>query len=413
MSNGARAAIVLESLRQAMAGIMANRLRSLLTVLGVVIGATTVIAMLAVVQGLNASVAGVIRDMGTATFLVSKYPMTRNVSFEEYVKLLRNPDLTEADARAIEAASPWVKRAAAAVTGVHDVRAGKLEASNVYVKGLSSSFAEISEVKMAQGRVFTEQENARRRNVCVIGPSVAKRLFPGLEPVGKHLTVGRHSFLVVGVLVERGKMFGQDMDSVVLMPYSSYAKAFGKGDAMLNLQATDTEHLPQALSDAITILRGIRRLKASEDNDFFIATQETLLSSYYKIMGGVYAVMIGVASISLLVGGVGIMNIMLVSVTERTTEIGLRKAMGATRAFLVLQFISEAAGLSAVGGIIGLLFGAGLATLVRSVSPIPARVVGWSLPVALVFAASVGIVAGLYPALKAARLHPVEALRRE
>lgn len=413
MSSAARLAIVAESLRQAMAGIMANKLRSLLTILGVVIGATTVIAMLAVVQGLNTSVADAIRDMGTATFLVSKYPMTRNVSFEEYLKLQRNPDLGDADARAIEAASTLVKRAAASVAGVHDVRAGRLEASNVVVKGLSSSFAEISDVKIAQGRVFTEQENARKRPVCIIGQTVARRLFPGLNPVGKYLSVGRHSFLVVGVLVERGKMFGQDMDSVVLMPYTAYAKAFGKGDTMLAVQAVDTERVPQALGDATTTLRRIRGLKASEDNDFFTATQETLMASYYKIMGGVYAVMVGVAAISLLVGGVGIMNIMLVSVTERTHEIGLRKAMGATRGLLLLQFLAEAAGLSSVGGVIGLLCGAGLATLVGSVSPIPARVVGWSVPVALVFAASVGIVAGLYPALRAARLHPVEALRRE
>ena len=402
-----------ESLRQAMAGIMANRLRSLLTVLGVVIGATTVIAMLAVVQGLNATVADAIRDMGTASFLVAKFPMTRNVSFEEYLKLLRNPDLTDDDARAIEAGSLWVKRAAASLEDVHDVRAGKLEASNVMVKGLSSSFAEISDVKMAEGRVFTEQENARRRSVCVIGPTVANQLFPGLDPVGKHLTVGEHSFLVVGVMVKRGKMFGQDMDSFVLMPYTAYAKAFGEGNAALIVQAVDTEHVPEALNDAITILRGIRGLRASDDNNFFTATQEALMSSYYKIMGGVYAVMVGVAAISLLVGGVGIMNIMLVSVTERTQEIGLRKAMGATRNLLMLQFLSEAAGLSSVGGVIGLLFGAGLASLVGSVSPIPARVVGWSVPVALIFAASVGIAAGIYPALRAARLHPVEALRRE
>ncbi|MCU0613041.1 MAG: ABC transporter permease [Candidatus Eisenbacteria bacterium] len=413
MSSGARLAIIAESLRQAAAGIVANKLRSLLTVLGVVIGATTVIAMLAVVQGLNASVADAIRDMGTATFLVAKYPMTRNVSFEEYLKLQRSPDLTDDDARAIETGSPWVKQAAASLSGVFDVRAGRLEASNVVVKGLSSSFAEISDVKMAQGRVFTGQENARRNNVCIIGPTVARRLFPGLDSVGKHLTVGEHSFLVIGVLVERGKMFGQDMDSVVLMPYTAYTKAFGKGDAVLVLQAADTEHVPAALNDAITILRGIRGLRASDDNNFFTATQDALMSSYYKIMGGVYAVMVGVAAMSLLVGGVGIMNIMLVSVTERTQEIGLRKAMGATRALLILQFLSEAAGLSSLGGVIGLLFGAGLATLVASVSPIPARVVGWSIPVALIFAASVGILAGLYPALKAARLHPVEALRRE
>ncbi len=413
MSRASRWAIVLESLHQAASGILAHKFRSFLTVLGVVIGATTVIAMLAVVQGLNAAVANAIKDMGTATFLVSKYPLTRNVSFEEYLRLRRNPDLTEGDARALEAGSPWVKRAAVGVTGAFDVRAGRLEASNVFVKGLSSSFAEISEVKIALGRVFTEQENVRRRRVCIIGSTVANRLFPGVSPLGKHVRIAGQRFLVVGVLVERGKMFGQDMDSVILVPHRAYEQAFGRGDAMLSVQAIDPEHLALALNDAITILRSRRGLKASDDNTFFLTTQQTLLSSYYRIMGGVYAVMVGVAAISLLVGGVGIMNIMLVSVTERTAEIGLRKAVGATRGVVVLQFLSEAAGLSSAGGIIGLLFGASLASLLGAVSPIPARVVSWSVPLALLFAASVGIVAGLYPALKAARLSPVDALRRE
>ncbi len=397
----------------ALAGVLANKLRSGLTILGVIVGVTTVVGMLAVVQGMNASVAGMIEEMGTGSFLISKFAMG-NLSTAEYLKQRRYPDITEDDAMELSRSSSWIKEASASVTTVHEIHAGRLEADNVPVKGLSSTFAEITQMELARGRVFTDQENVRRKNVCIIGPSVAKELFPGLDPLNRFLSIDRHRFRVVGVMAERGKMFGQDLDSFVLIPHGSYRKAFGRGfHAVLIVQANDANAVPAAIDDAIGILRRRRGLRTADENNFFIITQEAMITSYEQMTGAIYAVMIGVAGISLLVGGIGIMNIMLVTVTERTREIGLRKAVGACRMHLMLQFISEAAGLSSVGGVLGLLLGAGLAALVRGATPIPARVIGWSLPMAFLFSIAVGVTAGLFPALKAARLHPVDALRQE
>jgi putative ABC transport system permease protein len=401
-----------ESLRIALSGILSNKLRSVLTVLGVVIGVTTVVAMLAVIQGINASVSGAVQDMGSGSFIISKFPM-RNISTDEYLKLRRNPDFTDEDARALEKGSEWIKRASISATTVEEVKVGRLEVGNVPVKGLSSSHAEISDVQVAEGRTFTDRENHRQVDVCVIGPTIAQELFPGLDPLERYLTIKGRRFRVIGVMVERGKMFGQDLDSYVLIPYGSYKKMFGQEDLYLIAKAPEPSLVPRAISETIRILRQRRMLRTADDNNFFIVTQEAIMSVYRQTTGAVYAVMVGVAAISLLVGGVGIMNIMLVTVTERTKEIGLRKAIGARRGHLVLQFLSESAGLSSVGGILGLLFGAGLASLVAAASPIPAEVVGWSIPLAYLFAVLVGVGAGMYPALKAARLDPVEALRRE
>jgi putative ABC transport system permease protein len=293
------------------------------------------------------------------------------------------------------------------------VKVGRLEVSNVPVKGLSSSHAEISDVQVATGRTFTDRENHRQVDVCVIGPTIAKELFPGLDPRERYLTIKGRRFRVIGVMVERGKMFGQDLDSYVLIPYGSYKKMFGREEVYLIAKADEPSMVPRAISETIRILRHRRMLRTADDNNFFVITQEAIMSVYRQTTGAVYAVMVGVAAISLLVGGIGIMNIMLVTVTERTKEIGLRKAIGARRGHLMLQFLSESAGLSSIGGILGLLFGAGLASLVASASPIPAEVVGWSIPMAYLFAVIVGVVAGMYPAIKAARLDPVEALRRE
>jgi len=412
MSNLARMTIMAESLRMALTGVLSNKLRSGLTILGIIIGVMTVVAMLAVVQGINASVAGVIQDMGTGTFLVSKFPM-RDLSYTEYLRIRRNPDLTEKDAVALEKGSEWVKRAAASVSTIHDIKAGRLEAGNVPIKGLSSSFAEISDLQVARGRTFTDRENHRSENVCVIGPSITRTLFPGLDPLERHLSIGGHDFRVTGVMIERGKMFGQDLDSYILIPYGSYKKVFGKGEAVLILQAVAPESVPRAMDDTIRIMRKRRMLRAADDNTFYTITQEAMMAIYRQTTGAVYAVMVGVAAISLLVGGVGIMNIMLVSVTERTREIGLRKAIGARKSHLILQFLSESAGLSSIGGFLGLALGAGLASVVASSTPVPAKVVGWSIPMAYMFAVAVGVSAGLYPAIKASRLDPVDALRRE
>ena len=412
MSNAGKITIFFESLRMAYIGVLSNKLRSGLTILGVIIGVTTVVGMLAVIQGLNGSVADLIRELGTGSFIVSKFSMG-NLSNEEYMRQRRSPDLTEEDARILRR-SQWIRDASANIESYKDIKVGRLEAQNVEVEGLSSSFARITGMEVEYGRTFTDQESSRRNSVCVIGPTIARTMFAGLDPLNREISIDRHRFRVVGVMKERGKMFGQDLDSYIYIPYSCFRKSFGRRfDAYLIVQAISPDKLSQAMDDVIMMLREKRRLRAEDDNNFFIITQEAILTSYNNMTGAIFAVMVGVAAISLVVGGVGIMNIMLVSVTERTREIGIRKAMGAARSHLMIQFISEAAGLSSMGGLLGLALGAGLASLIGSGTPVPARVIGWSVPLAFGFAVFVGVAAGVYPALKAARMNPVDALRRE
>jgi putative ABC transport system permease protein len=412
MSSTGRITIVFESLRMAYIGVLSNKLRSSLTILGVIIGVTTVVGMLAVIQGLNGSVADMIRELGSGSFIVSKYAMG-NLSEEEFMRQRRFPALTEEDARLLRN-SPWIREASANVETYKDIRVGRQEAQNVQIEGLTSSYAKITGMELEYGRTFTDQESARKSNVCVIGPTIAETMFAGLDPIDRDIIIDRHRYRVIGVMKERGKMFGQDLDNYIFIPHSCFKKSFGRvSNAHLIVQAVSTDKLTEAIEDVIIMLRERRGLRTADDNNFFIITQEAILTSYNNLTGAVYAVMVGVAGISLLVGGIGIMNIMLVSVTERTREIGLRKALGAARSHLMIQFISEAAGLSSVGGLIGLSLGAGLAALVGGATPVPARIIGWSVPLAFGFAVFVGVAAGLYPALKAARMHPVDALRRE
>ncbi|MCK4577019.1 ABC transporter permease, partial [candidate division WOR-3 bacterium] len=266
---------------------------------------------------------------------------------------------------------------------------------------------------LESGRYITALDNTHKKRVCVIGTDIVENLFPNEDPLNKTIRISSAKFIVVGVLEKKGQMLGQSMDNEVIIPFSTFRKLFirrGREDIAIAILAKDKD---EAIDEIRGVLRRIRKVKSGKPDDFSINTQDVLMDMYNKITGAAFIVMIGVASLSLLIGGIGIMNIMLVSVTERTREIGIRKAIGARYKDILYQFLTEAVVISGFGGVIGIIVGFTLARIISVASNLPSAVPLWAVLLGFGFSSGVGIFFGIYPANKAARLDPVEALRYE
>ncbi|MGH7727145.1 MAG: ABC transporter permease [Candidatus Eiseniibacteriota bacterium] len=414
--------ILLEIAKMAWAALRANKLRSLLTVLGVIIGVSTVIAMVSLIQGLNRSMANQIQSFGSNTIYIRKW--RPQVIIGELPDSLRHRRaFTLGDRDAILAQCPSVR--AVSVLNFLDepqpVRYQKKATKPTFILGNDQAYQETNGYDLTSGRFFTQTETDHRAQVCVIGRETVQTLFPHQDAVGKVIHIGRVPFRIVGELQPRGKFLGFNLDEIVMVPHTSLRKyfptdqsSFLKGDEVfLNAVARSPELIPQAIHEINEVLRLRRGLKAHQDNDFAALTDDSLLNLYNQITGGFYVVMIAVAFLSLLVGGIGVMNIMLVSVTERTREIGVRMALGAKRSSILWQFLMEAMVLTGAGGAIGIALGVGIAKLVDALTPLPSAVPLWSVVLGLTFSCGVGLFFGIYPAVRASRLDPVEALRYE
>jgi len=396
-----------------------HRLRSFLTALGIIIGVFTVIAIVSLIQGMNYEVERQISSLGSNTIFVQKvaFGMGR-IDFEE---VNRRPDLTEDDALAI-AALPLVQGVAPARGKVlarlthHGNKATDLE-----LDGVTPAMSQVMNYKVESGRFITSDDSLRKHAVCVVGGYIVDNLFPHENPLGKRLTIEGRSFTVVGTLVRKGSFLGQTQDNVVFIPLTTFEKYFkpgrGFGELMysLGIQVMPRRGVePERAIDQIReLMRRRHGLGFDKPDDFGIMTQDTIRDIYRNITRVAYIVMIAVAAISLLVGGIGIMNIMLVAVAERTREIGLRKALGATNRAILWQFLLEAVMLSAVGGAVGIVIGIGLAKLVEVVVHLKAAAPFWTVLLGFGFSAGVGIFFGIFPASRAARLNPIQALRYE
>jgi putative ABC transport system permease protein len=402
-----------EAIRMALGALWVNRLRSLLTVLGTVVAVLAIVSVVAITQGLNRYVAKQLLSTGSHVFTLSKYGIiTSEADWYEAAKRRR---LTLADADALREQMTTAEAVVPSLTTVKDVEWRGRRLTRMMVQGLGHEYPALGETfPLVQGRHLTaEDERAERRQV-VLGWDVADRLFGGNDPVGERVRIGRESFWVAGVLERRGKVLGFSRDEIALVPVTTYQKLFGRRQSVdISILAASPELYEPCQEEAELLLKLRRGLKPWEDPDFGKETSETLYALYSRATGAFFLGMIAIASLSLLIGGIVIMNIMLVAVSERTREIGIAKAVGARRRDIRLQFLVESATLAGLGGLIGVALGAGIAALVEAASPLPARIEGWSVAVSLLVALAVGISAGLYPAMRAARLAPVEALRQE
>jgi putative ABC transport system permease protein len=423
-----------EVIRMAIDTVRTNKMRSGLTVLGIVIGITSIVGMTAMIRGFDQSLRDSIGAIGPTTIFMQRFNFASFTGGTELSQLLRRPNLTVSDARALEDQATTLKYVdleLGAGIGQRTMRRvfyRDLKTKNILVFGSSEFFAEGTRIPILAGRFFNGTELQHRRNVAVLGNTAHKLLFEpsGSDPIGKYVRVGSERFEVVGVFDQRPTPGGFSLgaDDFVVIPYTTYQRVFGlhavtvrRNATLVNVQISmlprEEVGLPDALDDVRRVMRIRHGLKLDEPDDFELLTQDQVLKLWDQVSQATFLGLIVISSIALMVGGIGVMAIMSISVTERTREIGVRKALGARRAEILFQFLMEAAALTSVGGVLGIVLGSSIGLLIHLISGFPVSLPWWSFAIGLGFSASVGIFFGMYPALKASRLDPIEALRYE
>jgi putative ABC transport system permease protein len=406
-----------EALKLALSSILSHKLRSFLTLLGVIFGVATVIVVVSLIEGFNSYVDEKIANIGTNAFAVQKYSIEDFSSVEALnAARRRNRDVTLEDLEALRARQGV--GALGEIGGkeetMGDVKFGATTLMKIRLSATTPNIAEIERIEASTGRYFSKAEDDARRAVCFIGSDVAEKLFPTSDPLGQFIKVDGRPFQVLGVGKELGSVFGQSRDMYVAIPLSTFLSLYGSRRS-ISLSATSTSAATylDAVDEARVVMRARRKLAPAEADNFGIVTPDAINELRDKIFGTIQLAAVGVTSISLVVGGIVIMNIMLVSVTERTKEIGIRKSIGARRGDILKQFLAESTMLSLLGGGIGVLIAYLLATLVATLTPVPTALPWAAVAAALIVSGSVGMISGVYPAWKAARLDPIEALRAD
>ncbi len=401
----------LEGARIAFYSLGANRMRTLLTTVGIGIGVATLLAIIGIIQGLNASFDKQLSSIGSNTLYVSKYPWVMKGDWWQY----RNrKNFTLPQVEQIRAQSTYISGMSPVVERTSDVGFNGEQLSMVDVLGVSHEYFGVAGFQVLTGRPLTEADEAVTRPVAVIGSTVAGSLFPGLNPLGRTVRIDGRPFQVVGTLASKGKMLDEDQDLAVFIPFKTFYSTFGKNRGFsLAISIERSEDMMRAEDQLVGILRRVRGTPPGVADDFSINRPEMIAKTYQELTGALYGVALGVGLITMLVGGIGIMNIMLVSVRERTREIGIRRALGARKRTIVLQFLMEASAVSAVGGLLGTTVGLGVAKVVSLITPLAAEVQWLTVVGGVGFAALVGLLFGIWPAARAAHLDPVEALRYE
>lgn len=395
--------------------IRAQRMRALLTVLGITMGVATLMAVITMVQGANTYVQQKIANLGTDVFQIGKYPFA-TTNFEEYVRARRNPDITVDDLDSVRRACTLCEAVGGqAETDAMHVRYRDQEMQDQVLYGHTSSMSVIGNRSVVAGRYFTDLEEQHLATVCLIGDNIRAKLFPGVNPIGQTVRVGKDDLIVIGVFERIGSVLGRETDNFLVIPLPLFLRMMGsRHTIIINAKAGGGEQVFQDAQDqARLIMRARHHVTGSRREDFYIGTAESYIELWQSISAAFVTVFLLVSSIAAIVGGIVIMNVMLVSVTERTKEIGIRRACGARQGDILRQFLTESILLCLIGGAIGVLLGFAAALAVRTLADFPATVRLWVAALGVLLSSAIGLFFGIYPAVKAARLDPVVALRAD
>ncbi len=421
-----RTGLLGEVLRMALDTLRSNKLRSALTILGVVIGVTSIVGMTSLVRGFGDQLQELIRQMGADSVYVSKMSISSFASGKSFLEILKRPNISEADAKAIKEQASSAGIVTAQLGGgpgaeLQRLNYGRQATKRMAIVGVDANWAEINYIKLEAGRFISEFEVQRRRDVVVLGNAPANVLFPATDAVGKKVRLAGKEFTVVGVLGKRPSALGGNPDEFAVIPISTYDKMFQAPRmagflmrfVMIGVVPREGATREMLVKEVEEVMRARHRLRLDQENDFDLLTSDSVQGIVNQLTQAVALALIVISSIALMVGGIGVMAIMTISVTERTREIGVRKALGARRREILTQFLVEAVFLTSVGGLLGILFGSAIGLSINYFAGFPVSLPLWSFALGIGFSATVGIFFGMWPAVKAAKLDPIEALRYE
>ena len=403
-----------DNLKQSVASLRAHKLRAALTMLGLTMGVATLIAVVTLVQGANVYVEEKIANLGTNVFRIARTPFAAT-DFNVIIKALKYKKIAITDAEEVARRCAQCQHVGATASSSVRVRFADQELTDISLIGQTASMADIDTRVVERGRYFTPTEDDRGAQVCLIGATLNEQFFSGVSTIGRIVRIGKEEFSVIGLYEKLGSVLGQDQDGFVVIPMRTYLRMYGARAAVtINVKAAGGEQvLQRSIDEARLVLRARRHLTGNKEDDFFVGTSDTFMQLWAQISGAFFAVFILVSSISAVVGGIVIMNVMLVSVTERTKEIGIRRAVGATQQDIRKQFLAESVLQCIVGGVFGILAGFLSAVALRQFTDFPAAVQTWVAILGVLLSSSIGLFFGIYPAVRASRLDPVVALRTE
>ena len=402
-----------ETLRLSLDALRAHKLRSFLTLLGVILAVTTLVAVMSVVAGLNFYVADRIANLGANVYVLNRFGII--TSEDAWVKAQKRPLLTREEFNKLQSGMRTANQIAGLLGTNTDVRYGNDLQENVNFYGVTANFSEVRSVNVASGRFITESDQEHHSPVCFIGSDLVKKFFSNVDPIGKTIRAGTHSYQIVGVSAVIGSALGQSQDNFVFIPLETFSKEWGtqRDSLVLFVQARTAEMMSASEDEARMLLRAWRHLSWDAPDNFGIIGSDSIMGLWQSLTSNLFTVAVGLTAVFLVVGGIVIMNIMLASVTERTREIGLRRSLGARKKHIVLQFVTESAVLAATGGLIGIVLAYIVVAVARALTSIPMRTPINAVILSLAVSTSVGLFFGIYPAMRAAKLDPIEALRAE